>query len=447
MSDKISTKQLVERMAKHAGISTKSAAEFTQALQDVFAASLESHKTVKISGLGTFKLQWHAPRKSVDVRTGKTINISGHYRLTFVPENALKEQVNEPWAHLETVVLGEQTTIQGDSAQPNDNLHTKNDSESMLPPLQHLSEKAEDLKSLLSDIQGDSNSTPQGSNDKTPLEHDTSHEKMSENFTQSDSNSNTPINSQTSAAPKQSSITETPKSTISSEDHKEDDTQKPPIISEQPLVPKEPAEQPISETPQAVSTSNGNFVPPTDSYVPHSRNSFFIWLIIILLLLSGLCIAGLYLRNRIPCLQGLCMHSDTTALLPSKSNMVPDTAYATLAVKDHSTDSMTHTQTDTLPLSIFDQPRSYDSIQATITVGANDRLVLYALHYYGSKMFWVYIYEANRDVLANPNQLERGLSLRIPKLPKQLIDQSDTACINYAKQLAKQYQARKTTDK
>ena len=67
---------------------------------------------VKIKGLGTFKLIEVSDRESVNVNTGERIRIVGHTKVTFTPDNALRDQVNRPFAEFETVVLNESTSQQ-----------------------------------------------------------------------------------------------------------------------------------------------------------------------------------------------------------------------------------------------------------------------------------------------------------------------------------------------
>ena len=74
--------------------------------------SLESDKYVKIKGLGAFKLIDVESRESVNVNTGERFEIQGHTKVSFTPEPALKDIINKPFAHFETVVLNEGTVLE-----------------------------------------------------------------------------------------------------------------------------------------------------------------------------------------------------------------------------------------------------------------------------------------------------------------------------------------------
>ena len=63
------------------------------------------------------------------------------------------------------------------------------------------------------------------------------------------------------------------------------------------------------------------------------------------------------------------------------------------------------------------------------------RLTLISKKYYGARDFWVYIYEANKDIIPNPDIVPKGTMIRVPKLPASLIDANDPACMEKAKAL------------
>jgi hypothetical protein len=58
-----------------------------------------------------------------------------------------------------------------------------------------------------------------------------------------------------------------------------------------------------------------------------------------------------------------------------------------------------------------------------------------SLRYYGHKVFWVYIYLANKNVIADPNNVPVGTKLRIPKPDPSRINPNDPDCIARAKAL------------
>lgn len=79
-------------------------------------------------------------------------------------------------------------------------------------------------------------------------------------------------------------------------------------------------------------------------------------------------------------------------------------------------------QKPALPSFYYDEQRVFTEFQATETVGQDSRLAWVAKKHYGEKALWVFVYEANRDRIKNPDQVMPGMQLRIPKLPKELRD-------------------------
>jgi len=104
---KINTSDWIDLLARQSDVSKKDAGDFIKALLTVMEEALLSGDSVKIKGLGTFKLQWNAPRKSVDVNTGEDIIIDGYHKVAFTPDAELRDLANEPYAHLEAVVIDE----------------------------------------------------------------------------------------------------------------------------------------------------------------------------------------------------------------------------------------------------------------------------------------------------------------------------------------------------
>ena len=84
---------------------------FTKAFFNAIIRGMHKDRFVKIKGLGTFKLIDVSSRESVDVNTGQRIEISGHSKITFTPDQSIKDAVNKPFAHLQAVVINEGTDV------------------------------------------------------------------------------------------------------------------------------------------------------------------------------------------------------------------------------------------------------------------------------------------------------------------------------------------------
>lgn len=107
MVEKITIQNLIDVLCVKHSMDKKDAELFVKGIFDLVEESLATEKYVKIKGLGTFKLIEVDSRESINVNTGERIEIHGHTKISFTPENSLKEQINKPFSHFETVVLGD----------------------------------------------------------------------------------------------------------------------------------------------------------------------------------------------------------------------------------------------------------------------------------------------------------------------------------------------------
>ena len=104
---KFSLNTLGKQLADKSGLSQVEAELFIRKMFDVCNQGLEADKQVKIKWLGTFKVQATKDRESINVNTGERFTIEGRDKLTFTPDNILKEIVNKPFAQFETVVVND----------------------------------------------------------------------------------------------------------------------------------------------------------------------------------------------------------------------------------------------------------------------------------------------------------------------------------------------------
>ena len=104
---KFSLNTLGKLLADKSGLSQVEAELFIRKMFDVCNQGLEADKQVKIKWLGTFKVQATKDRESINVNTGERFTIEGRDKLTFTPDNILKEIVNKTFAQFETVVVND----------------------------------------------------------------------------------------------------------------------------------------------------------------------------------------------------------------------------------------------------------------------------------------------------------------------------------------------------
>ena len=107
MNEKITLQDLINLFSEKQGISKKDAELFVRSLFDLIEEALAAEKYVKVKGLGTFKLTEVDSRESVNVNTGERIEIQGHTKVSFTPDTTMKDLINKPFAHFETVILND----------------------------------------------------------------------------------------------------------------------------------------------------------------------------------------------------------------------------------------------------------------------------------------------------------------------------------------------------
>ena len=104
---KATIKDLADALSGKYGLSHRDAEAFVNTFFDVVAYGLDKEKSVKVRGLGTFKVVGVKERESVNVNTGERVTIDSHSKIAFTPEPIMRDLVNKPFAQFETVVLNE----------------------------------------------------------------------------------------------------------------------------------------------------------------------------------------------------------------------------------------------------------------------------------------------------------------------------------------------------
>ncbi len=379
--DKLTLASLRKALALQVGCTEDVAGTFLTHLFPVIVAGLKEDNQVRINGLGTFKLQWNEPRKSVNIRTGESIVIEGYNKVIFTPETSLKEQINEPFAHLEPVYL------EGSSPEP---------TPAPFNPMHKFSEQAEEIKDLLSELGGfEDESTPT----ETPIE--TSSNKV-------------PIEEE--EQPIEEIVVE---NTEEVEEVSEDEN-------------KEQEEESTEETVVSKTPLTPNKTPNKDKRPFRPWRAVSITILIFCLLLVG---AFFFLQHKI-----VAWADSLLAELPSTEIIVGESEQPTEIPTDTTDAVMTDINEEIEESAVSeeiteDTIRVYTEFITTEKLTNGSRLTWLSRKYYGAPDFWVYIYEANQDKLPNPNSIPVGTTIRIPKLPAEWIDTTNPQSMQQAKDL------------
>lgn len=413
--DKLSSQEIVDLVATKASVSKRAAEEFLKVMISTIEEALLAGDVVKIKNLGTFKLQWNEPRKSVNVQTGEDIILSGYHKVSFTPDAQLRDQVNEPFAHLEALQLDGEPVVQAVEHEP------------VLDPLRTLNEQAFEIKNILDEIKGLSSKSQDFVNEELDVEIE---EQIEDEV---------PPQIQEIAEP----IFEIEKNEEEIEEHKEEVTQtvlhsEPEVVEEVVFI--EPEIEPIAETSPETETE---IVLPLEVVKPKKRYGW-IWVLIVLFLLGGVGVGFYYFyppaketANKIAERVSFAdIHNTISAWFTPKPKKVAEPVTVVIPKDTTAMDTIAEdiAPIDSLQL-LFDNPRVYTEYLGTERIHDGSRLTMMAKRYYGSKDFWVYIYEANRENISDPDHIPVGTIIKIPKLDSRLIDVSNERCIHKAKEL------------
>ena len=105
--NKSSLSVLAKAVASKRGLTQTEAERFIATMFEVAGAGIQEDKLLKMKWLGTFKITSVKDRESVDVNTGERILIEGRDKISFTPDNIMKEIINKPFAQFETVVVND----------------------------------------------------------------------------------------------------------------------------------------------------------------------------------------------------------------------------------------------------------------------------------------------------------------------------------------------------
>ena len=454
--EKITIVDLRKAIAKQTQTEEAQVGAFLNQLIATIKEGLQKDKIVRISGLGTFKLQWVEPRKSVNISTGEPILIEGYQKLSFTPEQNVKERINEPYADLEPVILDDNGNVIEGQMPKSD-------------PMQKFDEQALEIKDLLADLGADlTNEEPAETETKVdePIVESNEESAIEESDAESKEE---PIVEIPDAESKEEPIAEVPDAESKEEPIVEvsDAESKEEPIAE--VSDAESKEEPIAEEPKVekietpvdfpkVSEVNGE----TKEKEEKKEKPFRGWLvacITVLSLIILLFICGLFLQNKIEewadMLNGQ-MNAEQ-AMVDNEATPQDEALSATAnaaVFADESSDSVANTADEAvgngdssalaetpkaLPQTDFYKERIYTEFIGFETVREGSRLTWIAKKFYDNKELWVFIYEANKDKIKNPSTVTVGTQLKIPALPDELFDPNNMKAQHLIKKLQEQY--------
>ena len=407
MNERLTIQNLIDLLASKHGMSKKDAEAFVKEFFLLIEQALENESYVKIKGLGTFKLIDVDSRESVNVNTGERFQIQGHTKVSFTPDGSLKDAINKPFAHFETVLLNEKTLLddtQTEEPEGEDIL------EEETPEVDSVNEEDSsiEVESNVDSAYNEAASIP------TPLEIEPALEKTAH-----------PVEEET---------------IVVAPDNK-------PISAIQE-IPQVTAEEIIAKELEKVNSKNeSSEISPVQNSkkkreTPKEKSSaiYLIIIILITLLVCGGAVLFIYYpdlfsssvdKNKIemptanPAQEAPLLidtlETDRDTVVETQPE-VPEKVISSTESKEEQHVSATpkaETKTKTDPVYQDSATYTISGTKTTHTIKAGETLTKVSLHFYGTKALWPYIVKHNPGVIKNPDNVPYGTTIKIPELSKQ----------------------------
>ena len=395
MNEKINLQDLVNLFSEKQGLNKKEAELFLKTMFDLIEEALATEKYVKIKGFGTFKLTEVNSRESVDVNTGERIEIQGHSKVTFTPDTTMKDLINKPFSHFETVILNEGVELED-------------------TPTEELVEEQE-----VADVQGVVEETPVVVEAEVPVV-----ETVPEQPEVA-----APVVEETvvKEAVSEEPMAEEPVS----EELVEEPVVEEPVIAEEviaeavvqeeaPVVEAEKAEEaPIVEPqPEVIEPQTKEEEKPVIIERKKEKNiNRILWGVIVVLVL--IILFGAY---------WMFLRPSEDAEAPIVIPVAEEVVEPAVAVEEHvqaedTLETVSFIQLSEEELRKERVPSLADTLecqivgtQAEYTLKNGETIIRASVKFFGTKKYWPYIVKHNMDVLKDPDNIPAGVKLKIPKL-------------------------------
>ena len=419
MNERLTIQDLTDLLAAKHSMTKKDAEAFVKEFFLLIEQALESENTVKVKGLGTFKLIDVDSRESVNVNTGERFQIKGHTKVSFSPDANLRDTINKPFAHFETVVLNENTVLEDTPIEETEEEESGEEviptviPESIEPQSQPKEEEKEEMS--LTEIQ--------------PIVEPRSIEPQS-----------------VVVEPKTVPVEK--KEIITAEEIIEQELLRENLKPESTIVRSQEGKSEMAKGAEVAQTA---IQPTPQKNIPDSSVKekspvpYLITIIILVLLLCGGVVLFIYypdLFSSSSDKNALDMPPVTTQPVKPEVQLsdtieqdsvkdikpeTPKTSITPTPVVPQKKEAVTPAKTENKVIrqqpstSVYLDSASYKitGTKTKYTVKEGETLTRVSLRFYGTKAMWPYIVKHNPDVIKNPNNVPYGTTIKIPELTKE----------------------------
>ena len=372
MNNRLTIQDLAGLLAEYTGKDKNSSERFLREFIAVVSEGVYTDKLVKVKGIGTFKIIPVEKRESIHVNTGERFVIPEHYKFSFLPDKELRELVNKPFSFFETTELRENvdfTDMDVVLDEP-DIKETEDESiEEMIPEEKHLPEE----EPVVCSEEGSAG----------PPEED-------------------PV--------------------VFSEEEPAGQPEDEGMDTLEPVVDEHSDSSGPDSPSEEVETG-----PDAERKKPRTKRIAVVSMFVFLLMLFNI---GLYLNRAYFFKKGKePLRIDT--VFPKGETVATEAVPDTTIVFANEDSSQTVGET-TVENPEVEPEATSPKVIARVKIEPGSRLTLISLKYYGSKLFWVYLYEYNRAVITDPNNVPIGTVIEVPAPEMYGIDRRDRSSIEKA---------------
>lgn len=417
MNERLTIQDLTDLLAAKHGMTKKDAETFVREFFLLIEEALENEKYIKIKGLGTFKLIEVDSRESVNVNTGERFQIKGHTKVSFTPDTNLRDTINKPFAHFETVVLNEGTVLDN---TPVDEGEEEDAGEEDLMQIT-VNEENTVQEEVITDVPVMEESIIEEGEVQEPV---VEIEIFQETVEQEEEQS-APDDVTEDTAEGQSEV-------LATDEQPEIVNEKAEYSAEQ-IIARELLEANLR--PEMLEVQPETIKPENDATViPEKEKSpvpYLITIIVIVLLLCGSAILFIYYPELFSSTSDKDALEMPVAAQPTPAQpeaLIPDSIERKDTVKETVPEILVEpaktqtvaTKETKAPLAYLDSATyTITGTKATHTVKEGETLTKVALRYYGTKAMWPYIVKHNPKVIKNPDNVPYGTTIKIPELTKK----------------------------
>lgn len=462
MNERLYLQNFIDLLSEKYGMDKKDADKFVKEFFLLIEEALEQDRSVKIKGFGTFKLVDVESRESVKVNTGERFQIQGYTKVSFIPDGSLRDIINKPFSHFETVVLNEKTVLEDTPVMDSDDDGESAEEESVsqsvgrvnpeesIGEVESAEETEEEEKSSIEEkeqevsaVENTSVATEgQDTVDEVATEEDTAVtevvvpkvEEVKNEIIVGEKGVSDDIIMEKEAAPSVNQPSQLDKEKTTDPENSQSVA---PKLSAEEIIARELAVSTVANELPVKRKSKPKQVKSEKSPVP-----YLIAIIVIVLLLCGGALLFIYYpdlfdsSDRIEkvkemekavqptsepvILQDTIIRDTVAEVVPPVKEEIP--VAVPVSKKEPETvkkDAGKSTTAKSVPFKPDSVSYIITGTKTTYTIKEGETLTRVALRFYGTKALWPYIVKHNPGVIKNPDNVPYGTTIKIPELVRK----------------------------